>query len=130
MMFKLIKKILFNSVLVVILLHTFIPHPHSDEMTDKAHITLHRNSNTLFDIITIAFHESNDKDLDNLIFAQHNIVTKNLIKHQYSSITTNYGNFSIIENKIVGKIIQRNIFNPNKLFIVKLNEVRGPPFMA
>ena len=125
-----IKKILFNSVLAVILLHTFIPHPHSDEMTEKQHSALHENSDTLFGIITIAFHESNDKDLDNLIVAQYDRVTKNIIKHQYSPIATPYGNFSIIENKIVGKILPNYIFNPHNLFIVSLNEVRGPPLMV
>ncbi len=126
-MIKLFEKILFNSVLVVIVLHTFIPHPHSDKMTEKEHIAFHENSNTLFDTISIAFHESNDANLDNLIISQYDIVKTNKITYQYTSIALLHSTFSVIEKKTVKQIAQSNTNCPNKLFIVKLNGERGPP---
>jgi prenyltransferase beta subunit len=129
-MIRLIKEILFHSVLVVIVLHAFIPHPHSYEMTEKEHIAFHENSNTLFETISIAFHESNDENLDNLIVAQYDIVKINKITYQYTSIAILYSPFSEIEKKTVEKITQTNTDSPNKLFIVKLNGERGPPSMV
>ncbi len=129
-MIKLLEKILFNSVLVVISLHTFIPHPHSDEMTEIEHIALHENSNTLFDIISISFHETNDTNLDNLLVAQYDIVKRNKVTYQNSAVAILYSAFSVIEKTTVEKITQANNDSPNKLFIVKLNGERGPPYMV
>jgi len=114
----------------VILLHTFIPHPHFDEMTEKEHIALHKNSNKLFDIISISFHESNNENLDNLLVAQYDIVKRNKITYQNSTIAILYSTFSVIEKTTVEKITQTNTDSPNKLFIVKLNGERGPPFLV
>ncbi|MCB0465223.1 MAG: hypothetical protein KDC78_06050 [Aequorivita sp.] len=130
MIIKLLEKIFFNSVLVVILLHTLIPHPHSDEMTVEEHIALHKDSNTLFDVISVAFHESNDENLDNLIVAQYDSVKGDKITYQNSTIAILYSTFSVIEKTTVEKAIQTNTNSPKKLFIVKLNGERGPPCMV
>lgn len=129
-MIKFLKEILFNSVLVVILLHTFIPHPHSSEMTEREHIKLHNKSNTLLEIISIAFHESNDENLDNLIVAKYKILKKTKEKYQYPTITIQNINPSGIEETTIEEIVKKDIDNFNEIFIVKLNGVRGPPFIA
>ncbi|VAV84537.1 hypothetical protein MNBD_BACTEROID02-1609 [hydrothermal vent metagenome] len=127
---KILRRILFNTVLVVILLHTFIPHPHSDEMTKKEHIKLHNTSNSLYSILKNAFHESNDESLDNLIVAQYHIANKT--KHTYPYPTIAIKDFYPLGNvkTIVRKRVIRSIDNFNKLFIVKLNGERGPPFLV
>lgn len=126
-MTKLLKKILFKSVLVVMLLHTFIPHPHSEEMTEKEHIALHKNPNTLFKIISLAFHDNID---ENLIVAQYNIVEKDNIACQNSTSALLYSTFSVVENTPVEKIAPRNTNCSNSIFIVTLNGERGPPLSA
>ncbi len=123
-MIKIFRNIFFNSALVVILLHTFIPHPHSEDMVEKEHIKLHTNSNSIYGILRFVFHENNDEILDSLIFAQYNIDKKTKIDCQYSETNITYFNTSKIVNKKVYKNLKSTI---QKLFIVKLNGVRGPP---
>ena len=117
-----LRKILIYTVLVVLLLHTFIPHLHSGEMTDKEHIELHNNSNTLYGFLSIVFHECNDESLDNLKSVDFDIVLKTKNKYLYprAAIKTN------IQSAI--KIIANcNSYILNKLIFDKLNDVRGPP---
>tara|TARA_R110002153_G_C13179483_1_gene484949 strand:- start:621 stop:878 length:258 start_codon:yes stop_codon:yes gene_type:complete len=83
-MSKIFRNILFNTALAVILLHTIIPHPHSEDMAEKEHIKLHNNSNSLYGILRLVFHESNDENLDSLIFAQYNIVVSNCVNRKGS----------------------------------------------
>ncbi|WP_372795387.1 hypothetical protein [Lutibacter sp.] len=123
-MIKIFKNILSNSALVVILLHTFIPHPHSEDMVEKEHIKLHTNSNSIYGILRFVFHENNDENLDSLVFAQYNINKKTKIDCQYSETNIPDFNTSKIVNKKVSKNLKSTI---HKLFIVKLNGVRGPP---
>jgi hypothetical protein len=123
-MSKIFRNILFNTALAVILLHTIIPHPHSEEMVKKEHIKLHHNSNSIYGILRFVFHENNDENLDSLVFAQYNIENKTKIECQYQEINIAHFNSSKIVNKTVYKDLKSNI---NKLFIVKLNGVRGPP---
>ena len=123
-MSKIFRNILFNSALAVILLHTFIPHPHSEYMVEKEHIKLHSNSNSIYGILRFVFHESNDENLDTLVFTQYNIDKKTKIEWQYPAINITYFNTSKIVNKKVYKNLKSNI---NKLIIVNLNGVRGPP---
>ena len=126
-MSKIFRNILFNTALAVILLHTIIPHPHSEDMVKKEHIKLHHNSNSIYGILRLVFHENNDENLDSLVFAQYNIDTKTKIECQYPEINTIYFNPSKIVNKTVYENLKSNI---NKLFIVKLNGVRGPPYFT
>jgi quinol monooxygenase YgiN len=123
-MLKIFRNILFNSALAVILLHTFIAHPHSEDMVEKEHIKLHNNSNSIYGILRFVFHESNDENLDTLVFADYSIEKKTKIDYQYSAINATYFNTSKIVNKKVYKNLKSN---SNKLFIVNLNGVRGPP---
>jgi len=126
-MIKIFEKILFNSVLVLILLHTIIPHPHSDELTEEKHFELHQKSNSLIGIIKLAFHESNDNNLDNLIFAQYDSAKKIGSKYKYPKISLFNNTQSIVEKRETEKIVKSNTNNFKRLLFVKLNGLRGPP---
>jgi hypothetical protein len=123
-MHKIFRNILFNTALAVILLHTFIPHPHFEDMVEKEHVKLHNNSNSLYGIIRLVFHESNDENLDSLVFAQYNTDKKIQINWQFLVIDST--DFNLLEN--VNKTVYKSLKSTfHKLFIVKLNYVRGPP---
>ncbi len=129
-MSKILKYILFRAVLVIITLHTVIPHPHSDKLTKKEHFELHKKSNSLIGIIRLAFHESDDENLDNLIFVKYESVKKTDSKHQYPKVSI-FDNTTSIVGKIVAiKIVKWNTNNFNKLLFVKLNGLRGPPLLT
>jgi len=129
-MLKVIKYILFRSVLIIITLHTFIPHPHSDELKEEKHFELHKKSNSLFGIISLVFHESDDESLDNLIFAQYEGVKKIDSKHKYPKVSTFKNTTSIVEKITTEKTIEWNTNNFDKLLFVKLNGLRGPPILT
>jgi len=125
---KLIKYILFRTVLIVITLHTIIPHPHANELTVAEHLALHKKSHSLIGIIEIAFHESDDERLDTLIFAQYESVKKLDYEQAYSKIliaTTTTPSFP--EKSKTVKIVEGDTDNFNNLLFVKLNGLRGPP---
>lgn len=121
---KIFRNILFNTALVVILLHTIIPHPHSEDMVEKEHVKLHNNSNSLYGILRFVFHESNDENLDSLVFVQYNIDHKTKLECQYLEIYKPYFNFSKTVEKAVYTYFKSTI---TKIFIFDLNGVRGPP---
>jgi len=122
---KILKYILFRSVLVIITLHTVIPHPHSEELTEEKHFELHKESSSLIGIITLAFHESDDESLDNLIFAQYESVKKIDSNQKYPEVSI----FDSTTSRI-GKIVKWNTNNFNRLLFVKLNGLRGPPLLT
>ncbi len=124
---KILKYLLFRIVLVVITLHAIIPHPHSYELTKAKHLELHKNSNSLVGIIRLAFHESNDENLDHLLYAQYEIVKKTDSKYTYPKLFIFNKDLFIVENIETEKIEQSNITNFKKLLFVKLNGLRGPP---
>jgi hypothetical protein len=121
---KIFKNILFYSALAVILLHTFIPHPHSEDMVEKEHIKLHNNSNSIYGILRFVFHESNDENIDNLVFADYNIENKTNVDYTSPEIDLKYLSVPKTVKKTVCINSKSNI---HKLFIVNLNDVRGPP---
>ena len=129
-MSKVFKNILFNSALVLILLHTIIPHPHSDKLTDEKHFELHQKSNSLIGIISLVFHESDDESLDNLIFAQYEGVKKIDSKNKCPKVSIFDNTTSIVEKIEAEKIVKSNTTNFNRLLFVKLNGLRGPPLLA
>ena len=129
-MSKILKYILFRVVLVIITLHTVIPHPHSDELTEEEHFELHKKSNSLIGIIGLAFHESDDESLDNLIFAQYESVKKIDSNQKYPEVSifdSTTSRIGIIETK---KTVKWNTNNFNRLLFVKLNGLRGPPLLT
>ena len=129
-MSKILKYILFRTVLIVTVLHAVIPHPHSDELTEEKHFELHKKSNSLIGIIRLVFHESNDESLDNLIFAQYESVKKIDSKHKYPKASLFNNIQSIVEKREPGKIVKSNTNNFNRLLFVKLNGLRGPPVLT
>ena len=124
---KILKYILFRTVLVIIIFHTIIPHPHSDELTEEKHLEFHKNSKSLIGILRLAFHESNDENLDNLIFAQYESVEKIDLKHKDLKVSIFDDASSIVGKRARGKIIKWNTNNFNNVLFVKLNGLRGPP---
>jgi len=129
-MSEILKYVLFRTVLVIITLHTIIPHPHSDELTGEEHFELHKKSNSLIGIIRLAFHESDDESLDNLIFTQYESVKKIDSKHKYPEVSLFNNNQSIIEKRETEEIVKSNTNNFNRLLFVKLNGLRGPPILT
>jgi quinol monooxygenase YgiN len=127
---KILKYILFRTVLVIITLHTIIPHPHSDELTEEEHSELHKNSNSLFGIIRLAFHESGDESLDNLIYTQYESVNKVDSKHTYPKVSLFNNIQSIVEKRETKKTVKSSTNNFNRLLFVKLNGLRGPPVLT
>lgn len=129
-MSKILKYILFRTVLIVIVLHAIIPHPHSDELTEEKHFELHKESNSIIGFIRLTLHESDDKNLDNLIFAEYESV-KNLdskCKNPKISIFNNIQ--SLVEERETEKILKWNTNNFDKFLFVKLNRLRGPPLFT
>ena len=124
---KILKYILFRTVLVIIIFHTIIPHPHSGELTEEKHLEFHKNSKSLIGILRLAFHESNDENLDNLIFAQYESVEKIDLKHKDLKVSIFDDASSIVGKRARGKIIKWNTNNFNNVLFVKLNGLRGPP---
>ena len=124
-MSKILKYILFRTVLLIIALHAVIPHPHSDELTEDRHFELHQNSNSIIGLIKIAFHESDDENLDNLVFVQIESVKK--FDYKFTKVSNFNITLSIIEEWENEKIVSSNINNFKRLFFVKLNGLRGPP---
>ena len=129
-MSKILKYILFRTALVIITLHTIIPHPHSDELTEENHFEFHNESNSLIGIIALAFHESDDESLDNLIFAQYECVKKIDSKHKYPKVSIFDNTTSIVGKIATGKIVKWNTNNFDRLLFVKLNGLRGPPLLT
>ena len=123
-MYKIFRNILFHSALLVILLHTIIPHPHSEDLRLKEHSIIHSNSHSIYGVLRLIFHESNDENLDSLVFYQYSIDKKIKVENQNLAIDITYFNASKIVNKKVYKNLKSNI---HTLFIVTQHGVRGPP---
>ena len=121
---------LFRTVLIIVTLHAIIPHPHSDELTEEKHFELHKKTNSLIGIISLAFHESDDENLDNLVFAQFESVKKIDSKSKYPKVSLLNNIQSIVEKRELEKIVKSNTNNFNRLLFVKLNGLRGPPVLT
>ena len=126
-MSNIIKYILFRTVLVIITLHTLIPHPHSNELTEKKHLRIHEESNSLIGFIRLAFHESVDENLDHLIFTPYENIS--IIDSDETNLRVSIFNHSGSEIRKRGteKTTNWNTANFYKLLFVKRNGSRGPP---
>ncbi len=129
-MSNILKYILFRIVLVIVTLHTIIPHPHSNELTNEKHSEIHQKSNSLIGIIRLAFHESNDENLDNLVYAQYGNVTKLNSINKFPKISILNDSHFEIENRKTEKRVSVRINDLNKILFVKLNGSRGPPLLT
>jgi len=126
-MINILKHILFRTVLVIITLHTLIPHPHSEDLTEEKHFKLHKESNSLIGIITLAFHESDDDNLDNLIFVQYESIKKVVNTCKYPTVSILNKKQYIVLNRETKKTVTCNVNNFERALFVKLNGLRGPP---
>jgi hypothetical protein len=127
---KIFRDIIFGIVLVIIMLHTVIPHPHSGELTKEEHFELHKKSNSLFGIIRLIFHESDDDNLDNLMIAKYESFKKLYLNQNYPTALIFKNITSPLEKIETKKTIKSNTFNFNKLLFVKPNGLRGPPILT
>lgn len=127
---KVLKYILFRAALVIITLHTIIPHPHADKLTKEKHLELHKESNSFIGLIRLVFHESDDESLDNLIFAKYEGVNKIDNKYKYPKVSMFNNTHSVIEKKETENKIKCNTNNFDRLLFVKLNRLRGPPLLT
>jgi hypothetical protein len=123
-MLKIVHNLLLNAALVLIVLHTFIPHPHSEGMVNEEHIHLHNKSHSFYGILKLIFHENNDESLDSLLFAEYNSILKEKQNIQFLYVFSNHFRFIKIEKQQTHKNI--NVVN-NHFYIVTTNGVRGPP---
>lgn len=124
---KIIKYILFSTVLVVVILHATIPHPHSNELTQETHFELHKKTHSLIGVVRLAFHERNGENLDNLIFIQYESLKKIDLKNTNLSVPLFSRTLSINEKRETVRTVAWNTDNFIKLLFVNWNRLRGPP---
>lgn len=125
------KYILFRLVLIIVALHTVISHPHSNELTREKHLELHKNANSLIGIIRLAFHESNDENLDNLVYTQHEYTKKTSFQvDKYPSVSFLSDFYFSVQERNTKKLIESTTNNFICLLFIKPNGLRGPPSLT
>ncbi|PCH52853.1 MAG: hypothetical protein COC22_03485 [Flavobacteriaceae bacterium] len=125
-MINVIKQILFRSALVIIVLHTLIPHRHYDEMSKVEHAQLHQNNDDILDLLMLFFHESNDESIDNLVVAEFD-VKENFDDTVVSNIFLSSSNFPFFDTSYFIKELIISTSNFSNISFVELNGLRGPP---
>jgi len=121
-----LRKILFFNVVVVMVLHTLIPHKHHGEMTDEEHNITHNKANEIIDIIRLAFHQGSSNNLDYYTLSE----PLSLSKIDFNGLDF-FAGVIPIDFKLLPKnesptstISPYVIINP---FIFHSNSLRGPP---
>jgi hypothetical protein len=77
---KQIKTIFIILAGAILLLHTFLPHEHHDELKQNQNIEAHANANSLLDYIKLAFHVDLGEDhLEGYKITQHEQLNFDLI---------------------------------------------------
>lgn len=71
-----IRFIMFLEAVMVILLHTFIPHVHHGEMTFESNLKAHAKAHTIFEILGLKFHKHLSGDLTNYTLSQSSSLKK------------------------------------------------------
>ncbi|MEP1096306.1 MAG: hypothetical protein ABJG78_14415 [Cyclobacteriaceae bacterium] len=68
---KVVGKILMMVAGVILLMHSFLPHSHHDELSDSEHIEVHEEAETILDFFRLAFHvNQGENHLENFKNAQ------------------------------------------------------------
>ena len=127
---KIFAHILFRLVLVVIGFHAIIPHPHSDELSEREHRKLHQNSTSILGFLRYIFHESNDDDLDNIVFADYGVTAKITQHHKHPRTPVTF--YNSIEIKVLGDSSgckENTSYFHNKKYIFQ-NGLRAPPYYS
>lgn len=129
-MHKILKHILFKTALAIVTLHTVISHPHSNELTREKHLEFHKTSGSFLGYIRLAFHESDDESLDNLICANYQCAKKIDFKLKHPQVSTYYNTSAITQKNEESKPVESNPNDFKKLFFVEHNGLRGPPILT
>ncbi len=125
-MYRIIRKILSKSVLIVVLFHALIHHSQADQMSVDGHIDIHQNSSSLFGIIKIVFHESKHDNLDNIVSRNINKAVSSY--NYFLPILLAVKWIDIVPvNSAEEKLSVNNEINYSKVFYVNSNRLRGPP---
>ncbi len=106
-MLKILKYISTYTIIFLLVLHTFISHPHAHELSYEEHYNLHKKSNSIIGIIRLIFHENNDENLDNLILAKYSV-----------------GNKVYYKTKNKQRILCEFCFNRNQFFYKSKNQIQ------
>jgi len=125
-MIRLVKKILFSIVLIVILLHTVIPHNQYIKINSSEQFISFQKDKTIIDIFRLIFLEDTNGNLDNLSINNPTsdyifdfiVVNCYLIDHSY---------YISFEKEILKTPFFEEFSIYNKDFIVNHNGLRGPP---
>ena len=118
----------FRIVLVIIGLHAFVPHPHSDELTEQEHKKLHQNSQSILGFIKYLFHENNDENLDDILFASYGKITKQTIKIQYPRASTFDKKIDDTSIFVFSNIYKTYTSHFHNGISVNQNGLRAPPY--
>jgi len=127
---KIFKYILLRTVIIIITLHAIVSHPHSDELTEEKHFELHEKSYSFLGIIRLSFHENDDENLDNLLFAQYGIIKHLSNNYKHSKIVLFSSSQDTVEKVAEEGAVKWNTNNFERLFFIKLNRLRGPPLFT
>jgi len=125
-MYQILKHILFKSLLLIVGLHTFIPHPHAEELNEDEHRSLHQNSHSIFGIIKLIFHESDDDNLDCLLLAHYTYRLKHRLTDVPSSAFIFFEEYAEIREDVSRFFLSQNYFISTFKFY-NSNGLRAPP---
>ncbi len=121
-----IRNILLINVVGILLLHSFIPHRHQEEMTYVEHQKAHEDANSIIDYLGLAFHQYASSNLENFFLEKTNDFKEFDAKYFNFSINLTTPKVEFIYTKT--KSLSRKL--PEKLlikFIILANGLRAPP---
>jgi len=128
-MIKASKYILQYPVLLLIVLHAFIPHAHAIRLSSEEHIRIHKKSHSFLGLVNMIFHEKHEDNLHKLYIFQSEEEEADpgfYDNHQAIFIESSFTNGKISSAGIRLKV-QRDYINI--LFFGYLNDWRGPPVL-
>lgn len=125
------RSILFGLPLLIIGLHTFIPHTHEDHLSREEHQLIHLEKNSLLDILKLLFHQSQDEALDHLVLDDKEGTVKETVLPAYQINDNPFCSSSIILRELlIDKIFFLASSDDNDLALIRSGKLRGPPSVA
>lgn len=126
-MIRFLKYILMYPVLLLLILHTFIPHAFSNSLPVTNHVKIHRDSQeNLLGLFGLIFHEKHEKNLHNLNTLQ---VHENVgFSKSFPVVLYNFcmDDFDSPDLLIIS-IFENRHFHYSFLYVIQQNRWRGPP---
>ncbi len=123
---NLTKNILFINVVVILLLHSFIPHKHHNEMAYEEHYIVHENANGIIDLIGLVLHEGSSENLETIILSKENVMKD--IERSYLDFFAITAYLAIkINVKYSGCFIKIRPQELSNNFHIIFSGLRGPP---